>query len=300
MRDKEIEFSQVVALTSIPNTHYSLLKSHVSNLKSNQNMKTHKHIFLVLLSTVVIFSAFTFIRPEDKPTLFLIGDSTVKNGKGKGDGSLWGWGSFLASYFNLDLISVENHALGGTSSRTFQTNGLWDVVIAKVKKGDFVMMQFGHNDGSPLDDTARARGTIKGIGNESKEIYNPIKKKQEVVFTYGWYMRKLIAEIRAKGATPIICSSIPRNPVNKGEVRLVTDNYAVWAATVAEQEKVLFVPLNQLIKDRYQTLSPAEIQSFFTEKDHTHTNEAGAKLNASLVVEGLKSLKNNPLKKYLK
>jgi len=255
---------------------------------------------LTLLSIFIFCASCILLKPKQKPTLFLIGDSTVKNGKGNGDGGLWGWGSFISDFLNTDKINVENEALGGTSSRTFQTNGLWTPVLAKIKKGDFVMMQFGHNDSSPLDDTARARGTIKGIGMESKAIYNPIKKKQEVVYTYGWYMRKFIDDIKAKGATAIICSSIPRNPVKDGKVVLVDDLYATWAQEVAKAEKVGFIPLNQLIKDKYATLSAEQVQTYFTEKDHTHTNEAGAKLNASLVAEGVRALKSNPLKRYLK
>lgn len=266
----------------------------------SRKQKKMKYLNFSLIVSFLILSSCIVIKQKEKPTLFLIGDSTVKNGKGKGDGSLWGWGSFIAEYFNTEQINVENHALGGTSSRTFQTNGLWDAVLAKVKKGDFVMMQFGHNDSSPLDDTARARGTIKGIGSESKEIYNPIKKRQEVVYTYGWYLRKFISDIKAKGATPIICSSIPRNPVNNGVIKLMNDSYAIWAADVAKAENVDFIPLNQLIKDKYALLSAAEVQSFFTIKDHTHTNEAGAKLNAGLVVKGLKDIKKNRLNKYLK
>ncbi len=263
-------------------------------------MKSTKYLYLILLTIFIIFSSCVILKQQAKPTLFLIGDSTVKNGKGKGDGALWGWGSFIGNLFNTEKINVENDALGGTSSRTFQTNGLWDAVLAKVKKGDFVMMQFGHNDSSPLDDTARARGTIKGIGTESKEIYNPIKKKQEVVYTYGWYLRKFISDIKAKGATPIVCSPIPRNPVKDNAVVLANDSYAGWAEAVAKAEKVDFIPLNQLIKDQYAALSATEVKAFFTEKDHTHTNEAGAKLNAATVVEGLKKLKTNKLNSYLK
>lgn len=258
------------------------------------------YLALILTGAFLVFSSCMILRQKQKPTLFLIGDSTVKNGKGKGDGALWGWGSFIENFFNTEKINVENDALGGTSSRTFQTNGLWDAVLAKVKKGDFVMMQFGHNDSSPLDDTARARGTIKGIGMESKDTFNPIKKKQETVYTYGWYMRKFINDIKAKGATPIVCSSIPRNPVKDGRVVLVNDSYAGWAQEVAKAENVDFIPLNQLIKDKYSVSSADQIKSYFTEKDHTHTNEDGAKVNAALVVEGLKTLKKNKLKAYLK
>ncbi|RZL14896.1 MAG: rhamnogalacturonan acetylesterase [Pedobacter sp.] len=258
------------------------------------------YLALILTGAFLIFSSCMILKQTQKPTLFLIGDSTVKNGKGKGDGALWGWGSFIENFFNTEKINIENDALGGTSSRTFQTNGLWDAVLAKVKKGDFVMMQFGHNDSSPLDDTARARGTIKGIGMESKDTFNSIKKQKETVYTYGWYMRKFINDIKAKGATPIVCSSIPRNPVKDGKVILVNDSYAGWAQEVAKAENVDFIPLNQLIKDKYSVSSADQIKSYFTEKDHTHTNEDGAKVNAALVVEGLKALKKNKLKAYLK
>jgi len=264
-------------------------------MKSNNN-----YLNAILILAFIIFSSCIIIKRKEKTTLFLIGDSTVKNGKGKGDGSLWGWGSFIGELFDANKINVENDALGGTSSRTFQTNGLWDAVLVKIKKGDFVMMQFGHNDGSALDDSARARGTIKGIGTESKEIYNPIKKTKEVVYTYGWYMRKYINDIKAKGAVPIVCSPIPRNPVKDDKINLVTDNYATWAKEIAQAENVAFIDLNKIIKDKYATLSPVEVKTFFTEKDHIHTNEAGARLNAQSVVQGLKSLQDNKLKNYLK
>src|SRR5215208_4293829 len=154
---------------------------------------------------VMVFSSF-FLLKKEKPVFYIIGDSTVKNGDGTGKGSLWGWGNFIAGYFNTTKIKIENDALGGRSSRTFITEGRWDKVLVNLKKGDYVIMQFGHNDSGPLDDTARARGTIKGIGHESKEVYNPIMKKQEVVYTYGYYMRKYIRDTKAKGALPIVCS----------------------------------------------------------------------------------------------
>ena len=82
---------------------------------------------------------------------------------------------------------MKNRALGGTSSRTFQTKGLWEAVLKDLQKGDFVLMQFGHNDNGPMNDTLRARGTIKGVGEETEEIDNLITKQHEVVHSYGWY-----------------------------------------------------------------------------------------------------------------
>lgn len=248
----------------------------------------------------VLFSSF-LLKPE-KPVLYLIGDSTVKNGKGRGDGGLWGWGNYLGNYFDTTKISVENDALGGTSSRTFQSMGLWDKVLAKIQPGDYVIMQFGHNDSSPLDDTARARGTIKGTGDEQKEIYNPIRKMQEVVHTYGWYMRKFVNEAKAKGATAIIVSPIPRNSWKDGKInRNNVDSYGSWSKEVAAQTGAYFIDLNQLIADIYDKEGESKVAStYFGTTDHTHTIQAGAELNAQCVANGIKATKGLKLAKYLK
>ena len=108
-------------------------------------------------------------------------------------------------------------------------------------------MQFGHNDASPLDDTARARGVIRGIGEDSTEIWNPIRKIKEVVHTYGWYMRKYVKETKSKGATAIICSLVPRNNWKDGKVNRSADSWALWAKQVAEQEGALFIGLNEFV-----------------------------------------------------
>ncbi|MFV0312807.1 MAG: SGNH/GDSL hydrolase family protein, partial [Dysgonomonas sp.] len=101
--------------------------------------------------------------------IFLIGDSTVKNGRGKGDGGQWGWGSFFQQFFDTTRISVENHALGGRSSRTFFTEDLWNKVLPGIRKGDYLFIQFGHNDGGPLN-TGRARASLNGTGDESQVV----------------------------------------------------------------------------------------------------------------------------------
>nr|AIA84167.1 CAZy families CE12 protein [uncultured Spirosoma sp.] len=68
------------------------------------------------------------------PIVFLIGDSTVKCGKGKGEGSMWGWGSYLQQFFDTTRISVENWALGGRSSRTYLTERLWEKMLPGIRK----------------------------------------------------------------------------------------------------------------------------------------------------------------------
>lgn len=101
-----------------------------------------------------------------------------------------GLGDFLAPFFDTNKINVVNRALGGTSSRTFYRDQ-WPRVLAMLKPGDFVIMQFGHNDGSAINDASRARGTIKGVGDETQEIDNLLTKQPEVVHTFGWLYGKV-------------------------------------------------------------------------------------------------------------
>jgi rhamnogalacturonan acetylesterase len=259
---------------------------------------TKRYRFVGFLALSLLVSC-AVLKKSSKPTLFLIGDSTVKNGRDNGAGGLWGWGHFIVDFFDTQKIKVENHALGGTSSRTFRSKGLWDSVLVKMKPGDYVIMQFGHNDSSPLDDTARARGTIKGNGDESKEIFNPILKKQEIVYSYGWYIRQFVKETKAKGGIPIVCSLIPRNSWKDGKIN--RDKYAEWAQQAATQEKAYFIDLNKLIADEYDVVGSVKVnESYFGPKDGTHTIEVGAKFNSVKVVEGIKSIQDLKLGKYLK
>ncbi len=171
------------------------------------------------------------VSDPNLPTLFLIGDSTVRTGRrGDGENGQWGWGAPIADFFDRTRINVENRAMGGTSSRTYQTLGLWEKVLADMKPGDYVIMQFGHNDGGALNDQRRARATIKGAGDETEEIDNLLTGQHEVLHTYGWYIRKFITDAKAKGATPIVCSLIPRNRWSpQGKVYRSSDDYAKWA-----------------------------------------------------------------------
>jgi rhamnogalacturonan acetylesterase len=261
-------------------------------------MKKYSAKVFVSLLAVTAFSSFILLNKE-KPVFYIIGDSTVKNGDGTGKGSLWGWGDFIAGYFDTTKLSVQNHAIGGRSSRTFITEGRWDKILATIKKGDYVIMQFGHNDSGPLDDTARARGTIKGIGTESKEVYNPIMKKQEVVYSYGFYMRKYIRDTKAKGAIPIVCSPIPRNDWKDGKVARSNDSYAGWAQQVAKEEGAYFINLNDLVATKYEAMGADAVKPFFP-GDHTHTDINGAKLNAQIVIDQLKKLSPGKLNKFMK
>lgn len=127
-----------------------------------------------------------------------------------------------------------------------------------------------------------------------------LTKRKETVHTYGWYLRKYVAEARTRGVTPIICSPVPRVPARQLDAVPPDAGYVLWSAEVAKGQNVAFIPLHRLILARHLDQSPAEIkQKYFVEADNTHTSDAGATLNAECVVEGIRQLKDSSLASYL-
>lgn len=248
-------------------------------------MKKLKTIYFNLFFAALISATIT---PREKATIYLIGDSTVRNGDESGRNGQWGWGTLLHRYVDTNKIAIRNHAIGGRSSRTFITEGRWTKVLEVIRPGDYLLIQFGHNDGGPLDDTARARGTIRGIGNDSVHIYNPIRKVNETVFTYGYYLRRYVREAREAGVIPVICSPIPRNDWKAGKVIRSDSSYGKWAEDIAKEEGVGFIHLNHLVASAYESLGEEKVKVFFP-ADHTHTDSAGAALNASIVAKAMKT-----------
>lgn len=239
----------------------------------------------------------TLLMPKNPalPTLWIVGDSTVRNGHGDGANGQWGWGDLLSMYFDTSKINLVNRAIGGRSSRTFITEGHWQEVLDELKPGDFVMVQFGHNDSGPLDDTSRARGSLPGIGDDTREIENPILKRHETVHTYGWYMRQYVVQAKAKGATVIVCTLVSRKIWKDGHIaRSGADSYGGWAREIAAQEHAPLIDLNEIIARQYDAMGQAAVEPMFADP-HTHTSLEGAKLNARAVVIGLKLLKPDPL-----
>lgn len=253
---------------------------------------TLKKVFPAVLAVALLVTAF---KLQNKPTVYIIGDSTVRN-TGKGQA---GWGTYLIDFLDSNRVSVSNQAMAGRSTRTFIKEGRWEKVLSTLKPGDFVLMQFGHNEGS-RPDTSRAgyRGVLRGIGDTTVTLTWKDGTK-ETVHTYGAYLGRFIKEAKAKGATPIVVSMIPRNQFKDGKVVRADKDYGKWAKEVATLEQVPFVDLNKITGDKYDEMGPEKVKAFFP-GDHTHTNEAGAKLNAASVAEGLKMQKDLTLSKYIR
>jgi len=239
-------------------------------------------------------------RRKGCPVLFTVGDSTVKNNDNDENG-MWGWGSVIADEFDLNRITVENCAKAGRSARTYLDEGRWDKVYGALQPGDFVLIQFGHNDAGAVN-TGKARAELPGAGNESKVFLMGSTGKYQVVYTFGWYLRKFIMDVKEKGAIPIVLSHTPRNVWDNGQIQRNTDSFGKWTREAAERTGAYFIDLNKLTADKLQKKGWEQglcaVGEYFN-KDHTHTSLKGAHLNAESIAEGLKAT-NCPLKNYLK
>lgn len=228
------------------------------------------------------------------PTLFIAGDSTAA--KYSGENPQQGWAEPVAALFDPAKLRVVNAARGGRSSRTFITEGHWDRMLAEVKAGDFVIIQFGHNDAGALNQEPpgsskplRARGTIPGVGDEYAEIDNVVTGQRETVYSFGHYLRKMVDDTRARGATPILMTLTQRNSWREGRIECPSDTYRSWTWRIARDAQLPFVDLTRITGDRYQRQGPDAVKAQFG-SDAVHTNAAGAEANAVDVLSGLLAL----------
>jgi lysophospholipase L1-like esterase len=227
------------------------------------------------------------------PTIFIVGDSTAKN---QAD---LGWGDHFAHYFDTARINVANRAIAGRSSRSFIREGAWDRVLAEMKPGDYVLLQMGHNDGGDVNDP-KARASLKGLGAETQDV--TLRNGQvETVHTYGWYMRKYIADTRARQTTPYLLSLTIRNiwtPGSDGKPHIERDmGYDAELRQLAKEEHVAYIDMGTVEADHLEEIGPAKTALLFP-IDHTHTSAEGAEMNAKCVVQALRQAQS-PLAEYL-
>jgi lysophospholipase L1-like esterase len=308
--------------------HFFLDKIHTSRFGAMMNarsaaeglMASHNPALNPLKAMMrnVELPVYDITRTDGKPVVFITGDSTVKN-KDKDEDDMWGWGSVANTVFDETKIDIVNAAMAGRSCRTYLNEGRWEKVYNSLKPGDFVLIQFGHNDISPID-KPKYRGAI-ATADDSCHVYrmqtakedltkqnvidqklksNTLVGSYEVVFSFGWYLKKFIQDVREKGATPILVSLTPRNEWPEGKMERRNDSYGVWYRQVVKDTGVEFVDLHNLAADFYdKKCGSKEKANKYFKKDHTHTSLLGAKINAKCVAQGLKA-NNSPLAKYLK
>lgn len=263
-----------------------------------------KHKLILLLGLFFLFSAFK----ADKPviTVFMIGDSTMADKNLTGGNPERGWGQMLPGYFSED-IRVDNHAMNGRSSKSFIDEGRWDKVLSLVKKGDYVFIQFGHNDEKPKADRHTDPGT-----------------------TFDANLRKFVNETRAKGGIPVLFNSIvrrnfgvaadaqtvkaavnqddfrkdakhePSAAVKPEEGKKLIDTHGAYLDSprnVAKELNVPFVDMNKITHDLVEGLGPDKSKELFMwvapntvpampkgREDNTHLNVYGGRVIAGLTV----------------
>lgn len=242
-----------------------------------------------ILLTLYIFLA-TVLFGQQKTTLFLIGDSTMANKENPDKNPEHGWGQVLPQFLTTG-IEVQNHAMNGRSSKSFRTEGRWDKVMKQLKKGDFVIIQFGHNDQKLKDST---------------KFTNPYTQ-------YRANLERYVNEARAKGATPILMTSIVRRNFNENGTLIDTHKeYPLVVRMVANDLKVPFVDMQLLTEQLEISYGPekskqlhlhfkeGEVEYYPKGKDDdTHLSKMGAELVAKLALKDLRSLKIG-LEKYIK
>ena len=252
-------------------------------------MKNLKIKLLFALCAILLFSAF-ITEKKDVITIFMIGDSTMAN-KSLKDGNLErGWGQMLPCFLTED-VAVDNHAMNGRSSLSFINEGRWDAVLAKLKKGDYVFIQFGHNDEKASEKLHTDPGT-----------------------TFDDNLRRFVRETREKGAYPVLFNSIVRRnfppegvtePKGSYEVEgnVLVDTHGEYLNSprrVAEEMDVPFVDLNKLTHDLVVNLGVEKSKSLFMwvpagiydfcpkgKIDNTHLNIYGGKVVAGIAMEAV-------------
>jgi lysophospholipase L1-like esterase len=241
------------------------------------------------LSALLLFFSWLAFA-QQKPVLFLIGDSTMANKENPDKNPEHGWGQVLPQFFTAG-IEIRNHAVNGRSSKSFRTEGRWNQVEKLLKKGDFVIIEFGHNDQKVKDST---------------KFTNPYTQ-------YRANLERYVNETRAKGAIPILMTSIVRRNFNEDGVLTDTHKeYPLVVRMVADDMKVPFVDMQLLTEQLEISYGPENSKKLHLhykegedayypkgKEDDTHLSKLGAEQIAGLAVKKLKTMKTG-LEQYLK
>lgn len=219
--------------------------------------------------TIFLAAFFISITVFSQPiTVFTVGDSTMANKKLDNDNQERGWGQMLPAFFNENVV-VDNHAVNGQSSKSFIDDGRWERVHTKIRRGDYVFIQFGHND----------------------EKSNP-KRHTDPGTTFDANLRKFVEETREKGGIPVLFNSIIRRNFNEEGILVDTHgDYLKSPLNVANELNVPFIDLNKITHDLVQGLGNEESKKLFMwvgdKQDNSHLNIKGGRLVAKLAVEAI-------------
>jgi lysophospholipase L1-like esterase len=256
--------------------------------------------FRLIITVIVVATLSAFSVKTKLTTIYLIGDSTVADYSLEDNYQekrypLVGWGQMFQPFFQKDSlklvknilgnakqVKVDDRARGGRSTRTFFQEGRWSAIYKALKKGDVVMIQFGHNDASV----------------EKTERYVNIEGYKE-------FLRLYVNQTREKGATPILLTPVARNfPWKDGKLTNVHGEYPQAVKDVAKELNVKFIDLNELSMAHFTKVGQEEVTTKYFmnfpagmyasnpngQKDNTHFQKEGGLAVARLVFEAMKKL----------
>jgi DNA sulfur modification protein DndE len=226
---------------------------------------------------------------KDPVTIYLAGDSTCAD-KQADKRPETGWGEMLGGHFKDGKVRIDNRAMNGRSTKTFISEGRWQAIVDALKKGDYVFIQFGHNDES----------------KDKGERYTPPED-------YRKNLIKFVEEVRAKQATPVLLTPVMRRRFNeKGEFYDTHGEYPDIVRAVAAEYKATLIDMHRKSETVIRRYGPEESKKLFLQlkpgenpnypkgiEDNTHFNPAGAEEMAKLVAEGIRERKLG-LRKYLR
>lgn len=252
----------------------------------------HRFRMIALLLTCCVSA---MVRGEEsapvrdaRPLFVICGDSTAAPARAPQQG----WGNEIGAFLDSARVQVLNRARGGRSARSFIAKGLWEKVRTQLRPGDFVLIQFGHNDAK--NSMSIERYDLAGTGPEFEHVTGSDGRALEIR-TFGHYLRTMIREARAAGANVIVASPVPRSHWHLGKVIRGENGHARWAEEVARAEGAVFVDANDSIADVYDQIGRPRITALYFPQDNTHTNVAGARLNAACIALALASIEHPAL-----
>ena len=247
--------------------------------------------FFLTLLTCTLLCGLSLGAAKSKIRIFVAGDSTAQT-YSEENSIQRGWGQRLQLFFDEDKVEVVNRSIGARSSGTFISEGRWDGIMRDIQPGDFVIVQFGHNDTSP---------------NMARYVAPDAYKAN---------FAKFANNARAKGATPIFCTSIAMRTWKNGELVVERPHFAEYiqyVRDVAAELNVILIDMHKETLDLIRSLGDEGSKELYyhvkvgdhpsiqaDKQDDTHLREKGAMAYAKIIADNIRSQKIKPLNKCLK
>jgi len=213
-------------------------------------------------------------------TVYLAGDSTMA--KGGGGNGTDGWGQYLGQYLTIPVV---NQAIAGRSARSFSDEGHFTTLISTVKAGDFVVIEFGHNDGSS---GAVDNGRQDALGSDTTTTATVTTSTgtEIVIHTFNYYIDNAVNSLKAKGAIPIISSQTPDNGWTGNTLGSPPPRFVGYAQIASTQTAATYVDHYDYVATQYESIGETTVNTYYP-IDHTHTSPTGANVVAQAFVRGL-------------